>query len=141
MAKAKLKTQNTEKSVASFLGSITDKNKRSDSEIIVKLMTEVTKHEPKMWGSAIIGFGDRHMVYESGRELDWFHIGFSPRKQNLTLYLPGAVRNIEVIEKLGKYKTGKGCLYINSVEDIDLKVLKKLIIQSFKDAHNQVQGK
>ena len=140
MAKAKLKTEATKNSVPAFLNKITEEDKRRDSEAIVKLMAEITKHEPKMWGSAIIGFGDRHMVYESGRELDWFHIGFSPRKQALTLYLPGAVRNTEVIEKLGKYKTGKGCLYIDSLEDVDLKVLKKLITQAFKDAHKAAPG-
>ena len=134
MAKAELKTKATKDNVAAYLGKISDADKRTDSEAIVKMMTEITKQKPKMWGSAIIGFGDRHMVYESGRELDWFHIGFSPRKQNLTLYLPGALRNTAVIEKLGKFKTGKGCLYINSLEDVDLKVLKKLISESFKAA-------
>jgi uncharacterized protein YdhG (YjbR/CyaY superfamily) len=81
-----------------------------------------------MWGPAIIGFGDVHLKYESGRELDWFVMGFSPRKQNLTLYIPGTVEKQQaLLKKLGKYKTGKGCLYINKLEEVDMGVLKEII--------------
>ena len=81
-----------------------------------------------MWGSAIVGFGDRRLKYESGRELDWFVMGFSPRKQNLTLYVHGAVREHQaLLKKLGKHKTGKGCLYINKLEEVDMAVLKEII--------------
>ena len=86
-----------------------------------------------MWGSAIIGFGDRRLVYESGRELDWFVMGFSPRKQNLTLYIGGIVEKQQaLLKKLGKHKTGKGCLYINKLEEIDLAVLKEIINRGLK---------
>jgi hypothetical protein len=138
MAKANNKTQKTEGSVKAFIATISDAKKRADSEAILKLMGEVTKHEPKMWGSAIIGFGDRHLVYESGREMDWFHIGFSPRKQYLSFYISGALKN-PAIEKLGKYTTSKGCLYIKSLEDVDQKILKKLIADGYKAAQKETQ--
>ena len=93
-------------------------------------MDKATKAKGKMWGSAIIGFGDRRLKYESGRELDWFVMGFSPRKQNLTLYITGAVREQQaLLKKLGKHKTGKGCLYINKLEEVDMAVLKEIIKQ------------
>jgi hypothetical protein len=91
-------------------------------------MEKATKAKAKMWGTSIIGFGDRHLKYESGRELDWFVMGFSPRKQNLTLYIPGTVLNQQaLLKKLGKHKTGKGCLYINKLEEVDMAVLKEII--------------
>jgi len=96
-------------------------------------MKKATKAEPKMWGTGIIGFGDYHYKYESGRENDWFLTGFSPRVQNLTLYMMGGFDN-EVLKKLGKYKTGKGCLYINKLEDVDVKVLNELITKSVKQS-------
>ena len=124
-----LKTKATNASVDKFLQGIKDEKKRQDCYQILKLMTKATKAEPKMWGTAIIGFGDYHYKYESGRENDWFLAGFSPRVQNLTLYMMGGFDK-EVLKKLGKYKTGKGCLYINKLEDVDLKVLNGLITQS-----------
>lgn len=91
-------------------------------------MEEATKAKAKMWGSAIIGFGDRVLKYESGREMDWFIMGFSPRKQNFAFYVHGAVdEQQELLKKLGKHKTGKGCLYITKLEDVDLNVLKEVI--------------
>ena len=91
-------------------------------------MEKATKAKAKMWGSSIIGFGDRHLKYESGRELDWFVIGFSPRKQNFAFYISGAVeKQPALLKKLGKYKTGKGCLYITKLEDVDLAILKEII--------------
>ncbi len=130
---AELKTKKTELSVDAFLKKIPEVQKRKDAFVIKELMEKVTKAKAKMWGTAIVGFGDRLLKYESGRELDWFVMGFSPRKQNLTLYISGAVRAQEtLLKKLGKYKTGKGCLYINKLEDVDLKVLKELIVSGTK---------
>ena len=126
-----LKTKATNASVDKFLQGIKDEKKRQDCYQILKLMTKATKAEQKMWGTAIIGFGDYHYKYESGRENDWFLAGFSPRVQNLTLYMMGGFDK-EVLKKPGKYKTGKGCLYINKLEDVDLKVLNGLITQSVK---------
>lgn len=124
---AELKTKKTEISVEGFLEKITDKEQQQDSRTIIELMQNATKSPPKMWWSAIIGFGDRHLVYESGRELDWFVVGFSPRKNALSLYITGAVENTKLMEKLGKHKTGKGCLYINKLSDIDIKILTEII--------------
>lgn len=128
---AELKTRLTRASVEKFLEGIKDEKKRQDCYQLLKIMKKATKAEPKMWGTSIIGFGDHHYVYESGREGDWFLAGFSPRSQNLTLYMLGGIDS-ETLKKLGKYKTGKGCLYINKLEDVDLKVLNELITKSLK---------
>jgi len=133
MAKAKLKTEKTQASVKDFLKTIADEQKRTDTTAIVQMMQKTTGDEPKMWGSAIIGFGNVSLKYESGRELDWFKIGLSPRKQNITLYgLLNPTDKEEVLKKLGKHSTGKGCLYINKLEDVDTAVLKKIIEQANK---------
>ncbi len=96
-------------------------------------MQKCAREEPKMWGSAVIGFGDIVLKYDSGRELDWFKIGFSPRKQNMTLYGLGISGDQQdLLKKLGKHSTGKGCLYINKLEDIDAKVLQKMMAQAMK---------
>jgi hypothetical protein len=125
---AELKTKKTELSVDTFLKKIPEAQKQKDAFTIVALMEKATKAKAKMWGSAIIGFGDRRLKYESGRELDWFIMGFSPRKKDLTLYVSGAVTKQQaLLKKLGKYKTGKGCLYINKLEDVDMAVLKEII--------------
>jgi uncharacterized protein YdhG (YjbR/CyaY superfamily) len=98
------------------------------------MMQTVSKLEPVMWGSAIIGFGTYHYVYESGREGDTIVIGFSPRKQNISIYLMGGLKNVEdELSKLGKYKTGKGCLYIKSLSDVNLEILKKVFAKAFKE--------
>lgn len=128
---AELKTQVTKASVDKFLQGIRDEKKREDCYRILKIMKRATKAEPKMWGPSVVGFGDYHYVYESGREGDWFITGFSPRVQNLTLYMMGGF-DTEVLKKLGKYKTGKGCLYISKLEDVDTKVLSELITRSVK---------
>ena len=128
-----LKTKTTNARVDKFLQGIKDEKRREDGYQILKIMKKATKVEPKMWGTAIIGFGDYHYKYESGRENDWFLAGFSPRVQNLTLYMMGGFDK-EVLKKPGKYKTGKGCLYINKLEDVDLKVLNELITQSVKQS-------
>jgi hypothetical protein len=132
---AELKTKVNDASVTAFLNKITDEEKRTDSFEILKMMEQVTKQKPKMWGASIIGFGNVHLKYESGRELDWFITGFSPRKQNLTLYVQGSYnQHADLLKKLGKHKTGVGCLYINKLKDVDAKVLKELIKKSFTAA-------
>jgi hypothetical protein len=128
---AELKTKVNDASVTAFLNKITDEEKRTDSFEILKMMEQVTKQKPKMWGASIIGFGNVHLKYESGRELDWFIAGFSPRKQNLTLYVTGSFNpHTDLLKKLGKHKTGVGCLYINKLKDVDKKVLKELLAQT-----------
>ena len=125
---AELKTRKTELSVDAFIKKIPDTQKRKDAFTIAELMEKATKANGKLWGTAIFGFGDRHLKYESGRELDWFIMGFSPRKQNLTLYIFGTVEKQQaLLKKLGKHKTGKGCLYINKLEEVDMAVLKEII--------------
>ena len=132
MAKTELKTRKNEASVEDFLNSIKDDQKRSDSLAIVMMMQKATGDKPKMWGSSIIGFGNVHLKYESGRELDWFTMGFSPRKANLTLY---GIKNSggTFLKKLGKYKEGKGCLYIKSLSDVNPGFLKKVLTKAFKE--------
>jgi len=130
---AELKTKETKASVEKFLNTVSDKKKREDCFKILEMMKQVTKEEPKMWGSSIVGFGNYHYKYESGNEGDTCITGFSPRKQNLTLYImPGFERYEELMKKLGKYKTGISCLYIKKLEDVDMKVLKELVASSFK---------
>lgn len=126
-----LKTKVNNASVVKFINSITDEKKKNLSFKILDLMKKITKEEPKMWGSSIVGFGHYHYKYESGREGDWFLIGFSPRKQNFVIYLMSGVSKYEdLLKKLGKYKTGKGCLYINKEDDIDINVLTEIIKKS-----------
>ena len=135
---ADLKTVPTKFSVEKFLKGITDEQKREDCFEIMKMMEKATKCKAKMWGPAIVGFGDYHYVYESGREGDWFIIGFSPRKQNLTLYVMGGFQQFEdLMKKLGKYSVGKGCLYISKLEDVDTRVLKEIITKSVKEAKSR----
>jgi len=130
---AGLKTKKTEQSVESFLDSIADEQTRKDCYTILNLMQEATQSPPKMWGTAIVGFGDYHYKYASGREGDWFLVGFSPRKQNLSLYImSGFGEYDELLKQLGKYKTGVSCLYIKRLADVDLTVLKKMIEASVR---------
>ncbi len=133
MAKAELKTKPTKATVEGFLNTVADEAKRADCFAVMKLMEQITKEKAKMWGPSIVGFGNYHYKYESGREGDFFITGFSPRAQNLTLYImAGFTRYDELMKKLGKYKTGKSCLYVKRLEDIDLKILKELISESVK---------
>src|SRR5688572_31836293 len=133
MAKlAEVKTKENNGSVTDFIQSIPDEQKRKDSVIIIKLMEEASKEKPKMWGTSLIGFGKRIVKSPtSGREVEWFHIGFSPRKANISLYVD-ARNHTEDLKKLGKHKTGGGCLYINKLSDVDLKVLKSIIRNTLK---------
>ena len=128
-----LKTKKTEASADNFLVAIEDERKRDDCFQIIKMMTEATGDKPAMWGSGIIGFGHHQLEYASGRHLDWFQIGFAPRKNNITLYImPGFADSTALMSHLGKFKTGKGCLYIKKLEDVDTSVLEKLIKLSVK---------
>ncbi len=130
---AEIKTKANSLSVGDFLNTIADEQKRKDSFVILQWMEEAMKTKPKMWGASMIGFGDvRYKSPTSGREVDWFKIGFSPRKANLSLHLIDLQRHAEALTKLGKHKTGSGCLYINKLEDVDLKILKKIITGSAK---------
>lgn len=129
-----IKTQETSASVDSFIEKLSDATKKSDCYAIIEMMKKATKAEPKMWGSAIIGFGNmRYVSPKTGREVDWLIIGFSPRKANLSLYVKiHADKNPELIKKLGKCKTGGGCLYINKLSDIDAGILQEIINESVK---------
>jgi Domain of unknown function (DU1801) len=130
---AVIKTKQTSDSVTDFIDSIAAEQKRKDSHVILKMMEKATKEKPKMWGSSIIGFGNvRYKSPASGREVDWFKIGFSPRKANLTVYLIDLKRHADALPELGKHKTGGGCLYINKLEDVDIKVLEKMIVAAAK---------
>jgi len=136
---AELKTKQNDQSVTDFLKAVPDERRRDDSFVILDLMKEITGQEPKMWGDSIIGFGNYHYKYATGREGDWFVTGFSPRKQNLTLYImSGFDEYDELLKKLGKYKTGKACLYINKLADVEISVIKELIQKSV--AHISGQG-
>jgi hypothetical protein len=124
-----LKTKKTNINVDAFIKKIPEEQKQKDALVIMEFMEKATKAKGKMWGTSIIGFGDRHLKYESGRELDWFIMGFSPRKQNFALYVSGAVEQQSLLKKLGKHKTGKGCLYINKLEEVNLLVLNEIIVK------------
>ncbi len=128
---AELKTKQTKRSVEEFLNKIPDAGRREDCFTIAKLMKDITGSEPKMWGRSIVGFGSYHYKYASGREGDWPITGFSPRKQNLTLYImAGFDGHDDLMKKLGKHSVGKSCLYIKRLSDIHLPTLKKLIRES-----------
>lgn len=130
---AEIKTKATSLSVIDFIDGIPDEQKRKDSHVILKLMEKATKEKPQMWGSSLIGFGK--LIYKSptsGREVEWFKIGFSPRKSNFSLHLINLQQHADALKKLGKHKTGLGCLYINKLDDVDIKVLEKMITASMK---------
>ena len=128
---AELKTQPSQGSVVDYLNTVENEFKRADSFAMLKLMQEITGEEPIMWGDSIVGFGKYRYKYASGRQAEWFLTGFAPRKQNLTLYIMSGFENYEqLLGQLGKYKTGKSCLYINKLEDVNLDVLRKLVKES-----------
>jgi hypothetical protein len=130
---AELKTQENDASVEAFLNSVAEEKKRQDSFAIMKLMQEVTGEPARMWGDSIVGFGHYHYKYASGREGEWFLTGFSPRKQSLTLYIMSGFAEYDaLLSKLGKYKTGKSCLYVKKTEDVDMTVLRELVQQSVR---------
>lgn len=128
---AELKTKPTTSSVSAFLNSIQDDQRRKDCLEVARIMKRVTGTAPRMWGSTIVGFGQYHYKYASGREGDWFLAGFSPRKGDLTLYITsGFDGHDDLMRKLGRHKTGRSCLYIKQLDDVDRKVLMALIERS-----------
>lgn len=137
---SQLKTQQNEASVLGFIRANTEGQKLVDSLKILEIMQQESKKEPKMWGSSIVGFGQYHYKYATGREGDWMALGFSPRKAAITIYIMSGFGNYmdtgseyaEIMAKLGKYKTGKSCLYIKKLDDINEKILRKLIQKSLK---------
>jgi len=131
---AELKTKQTTESVEKFLNNVADGQRRKDCFQLLEIMKAATKAEPAMWGTSIVGFGRYQYAYKSGRSLEWFLTGFSPRKQDLTLYImPGLERYPALMKKLGKHKTGRSCLYIKKLDDLDLPTLKELVRRSVKD--------
>lgn len=130
--KAKNKTTENDDSVVDFLASVQNDKRKEDAFKTLEIMKELLPEEAKMWGSSIVGFGNYHYKYESGREGEFLKVGFSPRKTSLTVYImPGFNRYEELMSNLGKYKTGKSCLYIKNLEDVDLDILKSLIKESY----------
>lgn len=130
---AVIKTKVNAASVEDFLNAIADEQKRKDSFTILRMMEKATKEKPKMWGSSMIGFGElRYKSPTSGREVDWFKIGFAPRKANLSLHLIDLQKLADELTRLGKFKTGMGCLYINKLQDVDVAVLEKIIVIAAK---------
>ena len=130
---AELKTKENDASVAKFIKAVNDETRRKDCLALIKIMRQITKADPKMWGPSMVGFGSYHYKYESGREGDWFVTGFAPRKQDLTLYIMAGFEGYpELMKTLGKHKTGKSCLYIKKLEDVRLPTLKKLVQESVK---------
>jgi hypothetical protein len=126
---AELKTKQTEKPVDDFINAISDKQRQADCRTIIEMMKKITGDEPRMWGDSLVGFGNVHLKYESGREVDWFKTGFANRKDSISIYsMYGFISQPELLKKLGKVKTGKGCLYIRKLSDIDLVVLEKMIV-------------
>lgn len=132
---AELKTKQTDKSIESYLKGISDENKRNDALSLIEMFKDITSSEPAIWGDGIIGFGNFHFKYASGREVDWFKTGFSVRKDKFTIYL--MIANLEKYSgltlKLGKFKASKSCIYIKSLKDIDISVLKEIVIAALKD--------
>ena len=125
---AELKTRPTEASVNAFLDALDSERRRDESRQLVALMREATGAQPAMWGESIVGFGEAHMVYASGREIDWFEVGFSPRKRAISLYLmPGVERFGDILERLGPHTHGAGCLYVTRLERVDADVLRELV--------------
>lgn len=124
-----IKTKPTSTSVVDFINAISDEQKRKDCFVLLEMMKKASGEDPVLWSSSLIGFGNkRYKSSATGREVDWLLIGFAPRKANISLYLTMNIKEHgEILEKLGKHKTGVGCLYINKLEDVDVKVLKKLI--------------
>ena len=138
---AEMKTKPTKASVSQFINAIDDNDRRKDCKAIVAMMTKATGSKPRMWGPAIVGFGDYHYKYDTGREADWFEAGFSPRKHALTLYLMGG-KSKELLGKLGAHSNSTaGCLYLKSLDDIHKPTLQKLITDSVKRLRKMVKEK
>ena len=140
---AEQKTKKTGESVEAFIEAVPDAQKRADSYCLIKMMQEITGEAPQMWGPSLIGFGDCHYAYDSGHTGDWFVVGFSPRKTAISLYLTcGLTEQFSShLEKLGKFKTGVGCLYVKKLADIDLAVLREMIQISVKSLAKTLKEK
>ena len=137
-----LKTKLNDASVDEFISKVEHEGRRDDCKAVSRMMQQATGSKPKMWGSSIVGFGSYRYKYESGREGDWMLCGFSPRKQNLVLYImPGFKTYDNLLKKLGKHKTGKSCLYLNGLSDVDLGVLQKLIDDSVAQMRSRYETK
>jgi hypothetical protein len=137
---SQLKTQRNRSSVKAFLAGVADERKRRDAMAVSEIMQAITGEKPAMWGTSMVGFGSYHYKYDSGQEGDWPLVGFSPRKDSLTLYIvPGFKEYGELLRKLGKHKTGVSCLYIKSLEDIHVPTLKTLVRESVKHMKQMVK--
>jgi len=135
------KTKPTGASVDAFIDAAENERRRRDARTVLELMREVTGEEPVMWGDSIVGFGQYHYEYNSGREGDWFLAGFAPRKSNLVVYImSGFPRHAELMQKLGKHRTGSSCLYINKLDDVDLDVLRELVRRSVEHMRKEGDG-
>ncbi len=131
---ATMKTIKNQDSVSAFIDNVEDERKREDCRMLIKIMGQITSSQAAMWGSSIVGFGSYHYRYASGREGDFFLTGFSPRKQNLTVYvMPGFSQYDSLMQKLGKHKVGKSCLYMKKLEDVDIRILTRLIDESVQE--------
>jgi hypothetical protein len=138
---AELKTKVTDESVERYLASVDNQRRRDESRVIDALMRRVTGLQPRMWGDSMVGYGSYHYTYATGREGDWLATGFAPRKQAMTIYVMLGFENYaDLMDRLGKYKTGKSCLYVRKLEDIDLGVLEELIDRSFRDLRKKYPG-
>ena len=134
---AENKTKPTRASAAQFIAQVDGEQRRKDCQELIALMQDVTGHPPRMWGSSIVGFDQYHYRYESGREGDTLLTGFSPRKQDLVLYLGPGLENTQLMKKLGKHKAGKGCLYVKKLDDVDRGVLRALVEDSVSAMRNR----
>ena len=137
---AQNKTKQTKVSPTSFIATVASEQQRKDAKELIAMMRTITGEPPRMWGPSIIGFGTLHYVYDSGREGDTCLTGFSPRKPNLVLYIGDALRETSMMSKLGKYKTGKGCLYIKTLDDIDRDVLRDLIAKGVDNTRRRYRS-
>jgi hypothetical protein len=141
-AMAELKTKQTAASVPAFFKTVADKERQKDCRELAALMKKITGKPPKMWGPSIVGFGNCQLKYASGRELDWFFVGFSPRKDSLSLYLTCDLSQYKgLLKKLGKHKHGKGCLYVKKLDDIDRDVLQQFVERAVADAKKLTKQK
>ncbi len=131
MAKKKLVNAETDRDVGEFLSTVSNKKRRNDSLEVLEIMRDITGKEPKVWGVSIVGFGKYSYQRKNGDEFEWFNVGFSPAKAHLSIYLMFDINEeTELLEKLGPHRAGKGCLYIKSLADVDIEVLKELILKS-----------
>lgn len=138
---AELKTKKTTASASAFIKKIPDEQKRKDSEVLLKMFAQITGEKPVMWGAAIVGFGTFHFKYASGRKGDWMLTGFSPRKQNLSLYVHPVNISPKLLRQLGPHKASMGCLYINRLSDVDQRVLKRVIVEGIKGLKKMLYSK